>query len=113
MSLMELLVTSVIAVLFVGGAAFVWRGDPARKNSVRHSIPGSLTRIEAAKELYAAENRLPQGTWLTLSMLQRKGRLPASADFSTDIHFVPGRVGESTTYHFADGSHKDHAAPPQ
>jgi hypothetical protein len=69
--------------------------------------------MEAAKSQYAADNRLPPGTWLTISTLQKSGYLPATNGSPDDIHFVPGAVGENVTYHFADGAHIDHSAPPR
>ncbi|MBC8134786.1 MAG: hypothetical protein H8F28_02735 [Fibrella sp.] len=113
MSLPELVVVSVVAVLLVAGAVFVWRTDPKKKNDAHVSITATLTRIESAKTQFAANNRLPDGTYVTLSTLQKEGYVHGSGEFPTDIHFVPGKVGENTTYHFADGSHKDHSAPPQ
>ncbi|MBC7808216.1 MAG: hypothetical protein H7145_18955 [Akkermansiaceae bacterium] len=113
LSLPELLMISIVALLFVGGAVLVSRGGTSPRDNVRRSIPGALTRIETAKALYAAENRLPPDTWLTLSELQKKGYLSAAAHFPTDIHFVPGKVGENATYHFADGAHADHPKPPR
>ncbi len=111
LSLPEILIISAVALLLVGGTAFVWRTDPARKNVAHGSIPGALARIESAKAQYAADNRLPPETWLTIAALRKSGYLSGQGDFPTDVHFVPGKVGENTTYHFADGQHADHAAP--
>ena len=113
-SLPELLTVSVMVLLLFMGAVFVWRSNPERINTDSHgSITATLTRIESAKARYAADNRLPTGTWLTLSHLQKAGYLSTTAGFPSDIHFVPGMVGENTTYHFADGVHKDHPEPPR
>lgn len=109
MSLPELLIVSGIVMLLFVGAVFVWREDSGQKNGSHGSITKTLTRIESAKSRYAADNRLPNGTWLTLSTLQKAGYLSTASNFPSDIHFVPGKVGENTTYHFADGAHKDHS----
>lgn len=111
MSLPEILVISVVAILLVVGAMVVWRRDPERNTADHGAVTTTLAHIERAKARYAADNRLPDGTWLTLSTLRKAGYLTPSEAFPPDVHFVPNRVGENTTYHFADGSHTDHPAP--
>lgn len=110
MSTPEILLVSVAALALLAGAMFVRRADSERRNIAPASIATALTRIETAKAQYATDYRLPTGSYLTLSQLQKTGYLSVSAGLPEDVHFVPGKVGENVSYHFADGSHRDHAA---
>lgn len=105
------LVELLIIAALVAGLLLVFlpglKHNREQANVPRTSIVAELQRVEKAKALFVTDRRLSDGAPVALPDLIKAGYYrPSSTDALPGIVFIPGKVGEPSTYQVTN--HADH-----